>query len=111
MLRIVDAPGAVAARGYPPGLEIEVPLTVGDPLLCGNDGRWTLRVAKGEGRLEQDGEGGPRLGIGAFSSLYTGWASTDVLVRAGLLEGGSPAQLRALDAAFAGATPWMMDEF
>jgi predicted acetyltransferase len=111
MLRIVDAAAAVAARGYPPALEIEVPLTVGDPILSDNDDRWTLRVAKGEGHLEHGGEGGPRLGIGALSSLFTGWASTDALARAGLLEGGSPAQLRALDAAFAGPTPWMMDEF
>jgi len=33
------------------------------------------------------------------------------LARAGLLEGGSPAELRALDTAFNGPTPWMVDEF
>ncbi|GAG49057.1 unnamed protein product, partial [marine sediment metagenome] len=44
-------------------------------------------------------------------SLYTGWASSGTLARAGLLEDGSPEQLRALDAAFAGPTPWMMEEF
>ena len=54
---------------------------------------------------------GPLLAIGAFSSLYTGWASTETLRRAGKLAGGSDAQCAALDAAFAGPTPWMVDEF
>ena len=111
MLRVIDAPAAMAARGYPASLEIEVPLTVEDAILAENSGAWTLRVSEGEGRLESGGRGGPRLGIGALSSLYTGWASTATLSRAGLLEGGDPTQLRALDAAFAGPTPWMMDEF
>ncbi len=111
MLRIIDAQAAVAARGYPPSLAIEVPLTVEDAILADNSGAWTLRVAEGEARLEPGGEDGPRLGIGALSSLYTGWASTATLSRAGLLEGGSLTQLRALDAAFAGPTPWMMEEF
>jgi predicted acetyltransferase len=111
LLRIVDVQGAVAARGYPPSLTIEVPLRVDDAILSENSGAWTLRVADGEGRLEAGGGDGPRLGIGALSSLYTGWASTATLARAGLLEGGSPPQLRALDAAFAGPTPWMMEEF
>ena len=82
-----------------------------DEILTENSGAWTLRVADGRGQLEAGGEEGPRFGIGAFSSLYTGWASTHTLARTGLLTGGSPSQLRELDAAFAGPTPWMMDEF
>jgi predicted acetyltransferase len=111
LLRIIDAQAAVAARGYPPSLEIEVPLCVDDAILPENTGAWTLRVAEGEGHLEPGGGGGPQVGIGALSSLYTGWGSTATLARAGILEGGSPTQLRALDAAFAGPTPWMMEEF
>jgi predicted acetyltransferase len=111
MLRIIDVQGAVAARGYAPSLELEVPLSVEDSILSDNSGDWTLHVAEGQARLEPGGAGGPRLGIGALSSLYTGWASTATLSRAGLLAGGSPIQLRALDAAFAGPTPWMMEEF
>jgi len=61
--------------------------------------------------LEPGGRGGPALAIGAFSSLYTGWASAEMLRRAGKLEGGNDAQRAALDAAFAGPTPWMVDEF
>ena len=111
MTRVVDARGAVAARGFAPGIDLEVPLELRDPVLEGNQGRFVLRVRDGSGQLEPGGRGGPTLAIGAFSSLYTGWASAEMLRRAGKLEGGSDAQLAALDAAFAGPTPWMLDEF
>jgi len=111
MTRVVDAQGAVAARGFAPGIEVEVPLALRDPLLPDNQGHFLLRVRDGRGVLEPGGRGGPALAIGAFSSLYTGWASAEMLRRAGKLEGGNDAQRAALDAAFAGPTPWMVDEF
>jgi predicted acetyltransferase len=111
MTRVVDARGAVAARGFAPGIDVEVPLELRDPLLADTQGSFLLRVRDGRGQLEPGGRGGPRLSIGAFSSLYTGWAPTEMLRRSGGLEGGSEAQRAALDAAFAGPTPWMVDEF
>jgi hypothetical protein len=68
-------------------------------------------VKDGQGRIEPGGGGSVRLGIGGFSSLYTGWASTATLERAGLLEGGTPEERALLDAAFGGPTPWMAEEF
>jgi len=76
-------------------------LELRDAVLAGNQGRFVLRVRDGRGQLEPGGRGGPALAIGAFSSLYTGWASAEMLHRAGKLEGGSDAQRSALDAAFA----------
>lgn len=111
MTRVVDARGAVAARGFSPGIEVEVPFELRDALLAENRGHFVLRVRDGRGQLEPGGRGGPSLAIGAFSSLYTGWASVEMLRRAGQLEGGSDAQRAALDGAFAGPTPWMADEF
>jgi predicted acetyltransferase len=111
MTRVVDAERAIAARGFAPGLALEVPFTLSDAVLAANSGRYVLRVRDGHGRLERGGSGGPSLAIGAFSSLYTGWGRCEMLRRAGLLEGGTPAEHAALDAAFAGPTPWMMDEF
>ena len=70
-----------------------------------------LSLSKGEGRLERGGEGGVSLGIGALSSLYSGWASTATLAKTGLLRGGSDEQRARLDAAFAGPTPWLLEEF
>jgi predicted acetyltransferase len=101
----------VAARGFAPGIETEVPFELRDALLPGNQGHFVLKVRDGRGQLEPGGRGGPSLAIGAFSSLYTGWASVEMLRRAGQLEGGSDAQRAALTAAFAGPTPWMADEF
>jgi predicted acetyltransferase len=111
MTRIVDAPGAVAARGFPDGLDVEVPLALRDATLPENDGAFLLRVRKGQGELVRGGAGAVRLTIGGFASLYTGFAGTARLARTGLLEGGSPSERAALDAAFAGPPPTCQDEF
>ncbi len=111
MTRVVDAVGAVEARGFAPGLALEVPLELRDEHLQSNTGRFVLRVAEGRGRLEHGGAGGPVLDVGAFSALYTGWATCAALARAGRLRGGSASERGALDAAFAGPTPWLLEEF
>jgi predicted acetyltransferase len=115
MLRLNDPAGAVTQRGFPPGLEAEVHLGLCGPL----DGRardespepWVLRVSKGEGGLEPGGEGRVSMGLGAFASLYSGWAQTATLARAGLLQGGSAVERALLDAAFAGPAPWLPEQF
>jgi predicted acetyltransferase len=111
MLRLVDAPAAIAARGFPPGFAALVSLELDDRQCEWNAGRWVLEIRDGQGRLERGGRGSVRLGAGAMASLYAGWATTRVLARAGLLAGGSEADLDALDAAFAGPTAWLFEEF
>jgi predicted acetyltransferase len=111
MLRLVDAPAAVAARGYPAHASGDVALDVADDWCPWNAGRWRLVVERGAGRLERGGAGVVRLGIGAFAALYSGWSTTDSLARTGLLDGGSEADRATLDDAFGGPTPWMLDEF
>lgn len=111
MTRLVDAPGAVAARGYRSGVAVTVPLHVRDPAVPDNDGAAVLEVRDGEGRLTAGGDGRVQLGIGAFASLYTGWASAWSLAHAGLIDGATEADLRALDAAFAGRMPWVRNYF
>jgi len=111
MARIVDAPAAVAARGFPAGLTATVSFELADPQLAANGGTFTLRVERGEGRLEPGGAGDLKLGIGGFSALFTGWAGSASLASTGLLRGGSADERAALDAAFSGPTPWMLDEF
>ena len=49
--------------------------------------------------------------IGSFSTLYAGWASTSTLVRSGRLATSGSDDRAALDAAFNGPVPWMLDEF
>jgi predicted acetyltransferase len=108
---VVDVAGAVAARGFPAGLSLAVAFELEDALVPENAGAWRLLVEGGRGALERGGAGGPRLDVGGFSSLYTGWSTSAGLARAGRLSGGSAEERARLDAAFAGPTPWMLDEF
>ncbi|MFC0040103.1 GNAT family N-acetyltransferase [Actinomadura rayongensis] len=98
MLRVVDAPAAVAGRGFPPGVAASVPLRLDDPDVPGNTGDWRLTVADGSGVLEPAPatSGALRLGPGAFAALYSGVPSA-TLRRAGRLDRDEP----VLDAVFA----------
>jgi predicted acetyltransferase len=108
MLRVVDAPAAIAARGYPAGVTAEVPVSIDDPQRPGNSGHWRLTIKDGEGRLERSAEtsGAVHLGPRGLSALYAG-VPVATLRRSGLLQGGDA---DGLSAAFA-ATPFSLDYF
>jgi hypothetical protein len=122
MLRLLDAPAAIAARGFP-ATDLAVPLQLTDDLRPANAGRWDLTVRSGQGRLTPGRTGdvpapadppspaGPALDLGprGLAALYAG-TPVATLRRAGLAAGGSPAADAALDGAFA-ATPYMLDAF
>jgi predicted acetyltransferase len=122
MLRLLDAPAAIAARGFP-ATDLAVPLQVADDLRPANAGRWELTVRSGQGSLTRyrtgqvhapdppASPGGPALELGArgLAALYAG-TPVATLRRVGLAAGGSPAADAALDAAFA-ATPYILDGF
>jgi predicted acetyltransferase len=122
MLRLLDAPAAIAARGFP-ATDLAVPLQLADDLRPANAGRWELTVRSGQGSLTRyrtgpvhapdppASPGGPALELGArgLAALYAG-TPVATLRRAGLAAAGSPAADAALDAAFA-ATPYMLDDF
>jgi predicted acetyltransferase len=110
MLRVVDAPGAVAERGFPPAVEATAALDLADPVRPDNQGRWTLQVGGGKGTLTAGATGevltlGPR----GFAALYAG-TPVATLRRAGLASGGTAAADATLDAAFA-AHPYLLDYF
>jgi predicted acetyltransferase len=108
MLRIIDAPAAIAARGFPAGVAAEVPLIVPDTLRPGNAGSWRLIVAGGRGRLERAPESADavRMTERGLAALFAG-VPVATLSRSGLLDGGDRA---VLGSAFA-ATPFMLDDF
>jgi GNAT superfamily N-acetyltransferase len=118
MLRVVDAPAAVAGRGFPPAAKATALLRLVDTACPRNDGLWTLDVSAGHGVL---GPGppaaaappapGPPLVLGprGFAALYAGTAMA-TLRRAGLASGGDPAGDAALDGVFAAAS-FMLDYF
>ncbi len=110
MLRVVDAPGAVAERGFPPAAEVTAALDLADPARPGNQGRWTLQVSGGKGVLTAGAAGQPLvLGPRGFAALYAG-TPVATLRRAGLASGGTEAADAALGTAFA-AHPYLLDYF
>ena len=109
MLRVVDAPGAIAARGYHPAVRATVDLGVVDRHCDWNAGRWRLTVEDGEGVLEKGGDGDVALTVNALSCLYSGYGSPDVLRRAGAIGAGSPRALADLAAVFSRPTPSIAD--
>ncbi len=115
MLRVVDGPAAIAARGFPPAVSAAVPLEVNDPARPANSGRWQLEVADGKGALTPAALSAVlsstplTLGARGLAALYAG-TPVATLRLAGLAVGGTPDTDAALDAAFA-ATPYMVDDF
>ncbi len=109
MTRIIDAPGAVAARGYASAVRVSVDIELTDAYCDWNGGRWRLTVEDGSGRLEKGGDGDVAMSINALATLYTGYASATTLHQAGLLAAHSSQPLADLTAAFSGPTPWCAD--
>ena len=127
MLRVVDGPAAIAARGFAPAVSVSVPLEVHDQARPANSGRWQLTVADGKGALIPDGPvstgaspadppshsdraAAPlRLGARGLAALYAG-TPVGALRLSGLASGGASDDDAALDAAFA-ATAYMLDDF
>jgi predicted acetyltransferase len=112
MLRLLDAPAALAGRGFPAGASVSVPLAVTDPQLPANSGDWRLEVSGGAAALTRAAPGPEpplRLGARGLAALYAG-TPLATLRRAGLAAGASPGADAALDAAFA-ATPYLIDAF
>jgi len=113
MLRVVDAPAAIAARGFPPAVSARVALELKDRSRPANSGRWQLAVADGKGILAPIGPVSSHrpltLGGRGLAALYAG-TPVATLRLAGLATDGTPNADAALDAAFA-ATPYMVDDF
>ena len=111
MLRLLDIPAAINQRGFPVGLEAEVCLAVEDELSPDSGMPFRLSVAKGEGRVEAATSADLRMGIGAFSALYSGALNTATLIASGMLFGGTREERAQLDACFSGPLPFMLGEF
>lgn len=113
MLRVVDAPAAIAARGFPAAVSVRATLIINDQSRPANSGRWLLTVTDGKGELTPAGTGSGQalmLGPRGLAALYAG-TSVATLRQAGLASGASGAAAdAAIDAAF-GATPYILDAF
>jgi len=111
MLRLVDAPAAVAARGWPRVLSGSVDLDIDDSLCPWNAGPHRLILDAGQGRLEPGGRGDVRLDANALATVYSGVANPADLRRLGRLSGGDADTDAFLTAAGAGPAPALLDYF
>lgn len=118
MLRVVDAPAAIAGRGYPGRAHADIRLSLADAQVPANSGQWRLEISAGQGRLTRDGTDAARaaasapplrLGPRGLAAMYAG-TPLAALRRAGLAAGGDSSCDGALDDAFAGQ-PYMLDYF
>jgi predicted N-acetyltransferase YhbS len=120
MLRLVDAPAAIAGRGYPASTDLRVPLRIQDAQLPANSGSWLLEITGGKAALTRydpaagglaasGGSGGlagfgASTGSGASGGLAGFGASTGSGASGGLAGFGTPLRLgvRGLAAMYAG---------
>ena len=114
MLRVVDLPAAVAARGWPFATylaDTSVDIEVTDEHASWQAGRHRIVVEGGKVRCEPGGQGTVRLQARALGPWYAGSADTAMLRRAGLIEGDATAA-RVLDLVTgAPRLPRMADSF
>ncbi|GAB3445597.1 GNAT family N-acetyltransferase [Actinophytocola sediminis] len=99
MLRVVDLPAAVAARGWPAAEHLTsftVDLDVTDEHAPWQAGRHRLVVDGGTVTCEPGGTGAVRIQARALGPWYAGSADTAMLRRAGLLD-ATPTDARPLD--------------
>ncbi len=110
MLRIVDVPAALAARGYPLGVQGDLHLKVRDDVLEHNNGRWVLAVADGQADVREGGTGAITVDVRGLAPMYTGYLSPLELCAGGYVQ-GPEADLARACTVFAGPSPWMADGF
>ncbi|MGO1050947.1 GNAT family N-acetyltransferase [Crossiella sp. CA198] len=99
LLRVVDLPAAVAARGWPTAPYLDdatVDLEIEDRHAPWQAGRQRLIVKNGEVAVEPGGAGVVRITARGLGAWYSGSASTAGLRRAGLLR-GDPEHTALLD--------------
>ena len=112
MLKILDLPGALGFRRYPPGLTTELPFRVEGDFLAANNGGYLLTVAAGRATCARDDHAGDRiLTPRGLALLYAGVQSCANLRAAGLLSGGDVGQDLDWDAVFGGRQAHIRDYF
>lgn len=120
MLRVIDAPAAIAARGWPAGLQTALTLRLHDDLIPENRGDWRLTIERGRASLERiatpdsaaphaappDAE----LDIRALACLYAGFLSVPQAQITGMVR-ATPDGLPKLASAFPPGCAGMVDMF
>jgi predicted acetyltransferase len=112
MARVVDVPGAFAARGYPSGLRGRITVAVRDDTCPWVDGTWTLEVDGGEGKAVRVGDDAPlRTTAAGLAALFAGYHDPRDLATLGVVSGLGPAEIEFPQALHAGPKPWSADYY
>ena len=111
MARLIHVKNALEARGYPPGLEAAIEFTVEDAVVPANSGAYRLEVADGQGRVESIEQARMKVDVGGLAAMYTSWLPARDAVRGGRLTDAGKQEVETLEAIFAGAKPWLADQF
>lgn len=110
MLRVLDVPAALEARGYPPGASGTIHFEVQDELFSDNRGSFILEVSGGTGHVRRGGNALMRLDIRALAALYTGFLTPEALRSVGALV-ADDATVRLATTLFCGPAPALPDMF
>lgn len=110
MLRLLDVPGALEARGYPRAVEAAVTIAARDPLFAENEGPWRVEVGGGRAKVVPGDAPDAVADVATWASLWSGLHTPDDAARLGTLQAGEDA-LDALRAMLAGPMPWISDFF
>ena len=110
MFRLVDVPGALEARGYPPAINAAVELRVKDPGVPANDAGWRLEVSGGEGKVAPTSAAAPSVDVGTLSAIWSGMLPARDAQRLGRLAADDDT-VQTMDQLFAGPFPWINDWF
>jgi predicted acetyltransferase len=112
MLKILDVPGAISCRRYPPGLTTHLHFRLQGDFLPENDGGYAIAVADGRAECVRGQPDGDRvLTPQGLALLYAGAQSAANLRAAGHLRGGHLEQDLDWDALFGGRQLHIRDYF
>ena len=110
MLRLLDVPAAIEARGYPPLVETSVTIAVRDPLFPENEGPWRIEVGGGQAKVFPAEQADATGDVQAWASIWASLHRARDAVRIGGLE-ATPQALETLELIFGGPMPWIADFF
>jgi predicted acetyltransferase len=112
MARVVDVPGAFAARGYPSGLRGRITIGVSDDACPWVDGTWTIEVDGGEGKAVRVGDDADlSTSAAGLAALFAGYHDPRDLAELGVVRGLDQAGVQFLQAMNAGSKPWSPDYY
>ena len=110
MLRLLDVPAAIEARGYSPLIESSVTIAVRDPLFDENAGPWRIEVGGGQAKVFPAEQADATVDVQALASIWSSMHRARDAVRIGGLQ-ATPEAIEALELIFGGPLPWIADFF